>query len=108
MLLDGVTSASSHLAACDLFPTLSQLCVLGQGLGVTRWALGMGHAWMWGTWDSENRERLPQHPQEGEERTDPKASPHLPAGAQAAVVFIMCPPGGPLYLNIYFSQEAGQ
>ena len=25
-------------------------------------------------------ERLPQHPQEGEERTDPKASPHLPTG----------------------------
>lgn len=51
MLQDRVTSASSRLAACHVFPNLSQLHIFVQGLGVTGWALGTGCAWMWGTWD---------------------------------------------------------
>lgn len=105
MLLDRVTSASSHLAACHLFPTLSAVCPwpgtggdwVGPGHGM---GMGVGHLGPLGI------ERLPQHPQEGEVRTDPKASPSPPCRSSSCCgsyhVFLS------LNLNIYFSQEAGQ
>ena len=92
MLLDGVTSASSHLAACDLFPTLYQLCVLGQGLGVTGWALAMGHAWMRGTWGSGNRE-APPAPTGRRGKNRPQSLPSPPYREEFRLLwFLSCVP----------------